>query len=63
MPVMGILPFLKIDRWMDEVRDGVQTMREIHALDALVHRSAERGVFGTKVLDASIESIFRASIA
>lgn len=46
--VKGIIPFLKIDKGLNEARDGVQTMREIPGLDALLHRAAERGVFGTK---------------
>ena len=46
--VKGILPFLKIDVGLDEERDGVQPMREIPDLDALLARAAERGIFGTK---------------
>lgn len=46
--VKGILPFLKIDKGLNDARDGVQTMREIPGLDALLARAAERGVFGTK---------------
>ncbi len=46
--VKGIVPFLKIDVGLDTERDGVQPMREIPELDALLARAAERGVFGTK---------------
>lgn len=46
--VKGILPFLKIDKGLNEARDGVQTMREIPGLDSLLARAAGRGVFGTK---------------
>ncbi|MFH8252828.1 fructose bisphosphate aldolase [Microbacterium sp. B2969] len=46
--VKGVLPFLKIDQGLNEARDGVQTMREIPDLDALLARAADRGVFGTK---------------
>lgn len=44
----GILPFLKIDKGLEAERDGVQPMREIPDLDALLARAAERGIFGTK---------------
>lgn len=46
--VKGILPFLKIDVGLDEERDGVQPMREIPDLDALLARAAEGRIFGTK---------------
>lgn len=46
--VKGTLPFLKIDKGLNEARDGVQTMREIPGLDALLARAASRGIFGTK---------------
>lgn len=46
--VKGILPFLKIDKGLNEARDGVQTMREIPGLDALLARAAGLGIFGTK---------------
>lgn len=44
----GILPFLKIDQGLDAECDGVQPMREIEGLDALLARAASRGIFGTK---------------
>lgn len=44
----GILPFLKIDRGVEEERDGVRPMREIPGLEDTLARAAERGVFGTK---------------
>lgn len=46
--VKGIIPFLKIDKGLHAERDGVQPMREIPDLDAVLHRAAERGIFGTK---------------
>lgn len=46
--VKGIIPFLKIDKGLEAERDGVQLMREIPDLDALLSRAAERGIFGTK---------------
>lgn len=44
----GILPFLKIDKGLEEERDGVQLMREIPDLRDTLARAAEQGVFGTK---------------
>lgn len=44
----GIIPFLKIDKGLEAERDGVQPMREIPDLDALLDRAAGKGVFGTK---------------
>jgi fructose-bisphosphate aldolase class I len=46
--VKGVLPFLKIDVGLVEERDGVQPMREIPDLDALLAWAAERRIFGTK---------------
>ncbi|MGO2362035.1 MAG: fructose bisphosphate aldolase, partial [Brachybacterium tyrofermentans] len=46
--IKGIIPFLKIDKGLQAQRDAVQPMREIPDLDALLHRAAERGIFGTK---------------
>lgn len=44
----GIVPFLKIDKGMQDEQDGVQVMREIPALDELLSRARAAGVFGTK---------------
>lgn len=44
----GIVPFLKIDKGMQDELDGVQVMREIPALDELLSRARAAGVFGTK---------------
>lgn len=44
----GILPFLKIDKGLEDEYDGVQPMREIPDLDALLARAAQQGIFGTK---------------
>jgi fructose-bisphosphate aldolase class I len=46
--VKGIVPFLKIDVGLDTEHNGVQPMREIPDLDALLARAAGRGIFGTK---------------
>lgn len=43
-----IVPFLKIDRGLEEPSQGVRRMKPIPGLDALLARAVENGVFGTK---------------
>lgn len=45
----GIVPFLKVDKGLDNEADGVQLMKPMPELDDLLHRAVERGVFGTKM--------------
>ncbi len=45
----GIVPFLKVDKGLEEVRDGVQLMKPNPGLEALCNRARELGVFGTKM--------------
>ena len=44
----GVVPFLKIDKGLEDEQDGVQLMKPITGLDALLARAAGLGVFGTK---------------
>lgn len=44
----GILSFLKIDKGLEEERDGVRLMKDIPGLDETLADAAARGVFGTK---------------
>ena len=44
----GIVPFLKIDKGLEAEADGVQLMKPIPGLDALLVRAKALGVFGTK---------------
>lgn len=44
----GIVPFIKIDKGLEEEANGVQLMKPMPELDALLARSAALGVFGTK---------------
>jgi fructose-bisphosphate aldolase, class I len=44
----GIIPFLKIDKGIEEVADGVQLMKPMPGLDDLLARGARKGIFGTK---------------
>ncbi|HKL86993.1 MAG TPA: fructose bisphosphate aldolase [Treponemataceae bacterium] len=45
----GIVPFLKIDNGLAELKDGVQLMKPIPNLDSLLTRAKERNIFGTKM--------------
>jgi len=43
-----VVPFLKIDKGLEAEADGVQLMKPIAGLDALLDRAAKAGIFGTK---------------
>ncbi len=43
-----IVPFLKIDKGLEAEANGVQLMKPMPGLDALLARGREKGVFGTK---------------
>lgn len=44
----GVLPFLKIDKGLEDEANGVQLMKPIPGLDELLARAAKLGVVGTK---------------
>jgi fructose-bisphosphate aldolase class I len=44
----GVVPFIKIDKGLEEEANGVQMMKPMPELDALLSRSKALGVFGTK---------------
>lgn len=44
----GVVPFLKIDKGLEAEADGVQLMKPIPGLEALLDRAAQAGIFGTK---------------
>ena len=44
----GVVPFLKIDKGLEDEKDGVQLMKPMAGLDALLARAKALGVFGTK---------------
>jgi fructose-bisphosphate aldolase class I len=44
----GIVPFIKIDKGLEEDRDGVQMMKPNPELTGLLERARQLGVFGTK---------------
>ncbi|PUB13112.1 fructose bisphosphate aldolase [Yoonia sediminilitoris] len=43
-----VVPFLKIDKGLLDEADGVQLMKPLDHLDALLPRAVEHGIFGTK---------------
>jgi fructose-bisphosphate aldolase class I len=44
----GIVPFIKIDKGLEPEENGVQLMKPIPGLDALLEHAKSLGVFGTK---------------
>ncbi|SIS76990.1 fructose-bisphosphate aldolase, class I [Roseivivax lentus] len=45
---LGIVPFLKIDKGLEDKADGVQLMKPMPGLDALLQEAAGLMIFGTK---------------
>ncbi|MBI4857844.1 MAG: fructose bisphosphate aldolase [Acetobacterium woodii] len=45
----GIVPILKVDKGLLDLENGVQLMKPISDLDALLIRAKERNIFGTKM--------------
>lgn len=55
----GVVPFLKIDKGLEDTADGVKLMKPMPGLDELLSRAAAKGIFGTKmrsVIDAASAS-------
>jgi fructose-bisphosphate aldolase class I len=44
----GVVPFIKVDKGLEDEANGVQLMKPMPTLDALLERSKALGVFGTK---------------
>lgn len=44
-----VVPFLKIDKGLAPIENGVQLMKEIPGLDQLLQKAVERNIFGTKM--------------
>lgn len=44
----GVVPFIKIDKGLEAEANGVQLMKPMPELDALLERAKKLGVFGTK---------------
>jgi fructose-bisphosphate aldolase, class I len=45
----GIVPFLKVDKGLASLEDGVQVMKPINGLDELLDRAIQLNIFGTKM--------------
>jgi len=45
----GVVPFLKVDKGLEDEADGVQVMKPNPGLGALLERAKAKGVFGTKM--------------
>jgi fructose-bisphosphate aldolase class I len=45
----NVVPFLKIDKGLEEAQNGVQTLKPIPELEALLRRATDAGIFGTKM--------------
>ncbi|MFN6951036.1 MAG: fructose bisphosphate aldolase [Albidovulum sp.] len=62
----GVVPFLKIDKGLEDEKDGVRLMKPIPDLDVLLKRAVEKGIFGTKersVIDAADPKGIAANVA
>lgn len=47
--VKNVVPFLKVDKGLADVADGVQLMKPMPDLDALLAKANAAGIFGTKM--------------
>lgn len=45
----GVIPFLKVDKGLEAVKEGVRLMKPMPELDTLLARAVKLGVFGTKM--------------
>jgi fructose-bisphosphate aldolase class I len=45
----NVVPILKVDKGLADARDGVQVMKAMPSLDALLEKAVSKGVFGTKM--------------
>ncbi|MEI4260690.1 fructose bisphosphate aldolase [Roseovarius sp. D0-M9] len=62
----GIVPFLKVDKGLEDAANGVRLMKPIPDLDALCERAVAADVFGTKmrsVIDAASPDGIEAVVA
>jgi len=47
--VKGVVPFLKVDKGLADEKEGVQLMKPMPGLDALLKKAKAKNVFGTKM--------------
>lgn len=60
-----VVPFLKIDKGLEDEVDGVRLMKPIAGLDATLEKAVAKGIFGTKmrsVIDAASPSGIAANV-
>ncbi len=63
---LNVVPFLKVDKGLADENDGVQVMKPMPELDALLERATAKGIFGTKmrsVINSASESGIAAVVA
>ncbi len=46
---IGVVPYLKVDKGLADLENGVQLMKPMPELDALLDRAVERNIVGTKM--------------
>ncbi|MDD4312488.1 MAG: fructose-bisphosphate aldolase, partial [Eubacteriales bacterium] len=56
----GIVPFLKVDKGLAPLEGGVQLMKPITGLDALLKRAVDRNIFGTKMRSVIMQAVPKA---
>ncbi len=62
----GVVPILKVDKGLADESDGVQLMKPMPGLDALLAKAKGKGIFGTKmrsVIKQASESGIKAIVA
>ena len=62
----GVVPFLKVDKGLDDEANGVKLMKPMPELDATLEKAATKGIFGTKmrsVIDAANRDGIAANVA
>jgi fructose-bisphosphate aldolase class I len=47
--VKNVVPFLKVDKGLEDDKDGVQVMKPMPQLDALLKKAVSKNIFGTKM--------------
>jgi fructose-bisphosphate aldolase class I len=53
---LGVVPFLKIDKGLADKENGVQVMKPMPELEALLEKAVAAGIFGTKMRSAIHEA-------
>ena len=52
----GIVPFLKVDKGLEDERDGVRRMKPIPGLDDTLAKARRLGIFGTKMRSVILQA-------